>query len=328
MLESQSLVIADGSKDILNKDAINNLHKPLVVAGIPAFDEEKTIARVVIGAQRHAHIVVVCDDGSSDLTGEIAERLGAVVVRHERNLGYGAALQSLFRRASELKAEVLVTLDGDGQHNPDEIPKLVKPIEDGVAEVVLGSRFMDENGTANMPAYRQLGVKVITKLSNGNGKNGVSDSQSGFRAYSKQAMEKLGGLSENGMSASIELLRAVNKSGLKVCEVPVSCKYSNGKVETSTKNPFTHGASLIMSLVRLVVEERPVIFLGIPGVFSIVLGTFFGLWMLNAYAIEHRIITNIALASIAFVLIGFFLLSTGITLYAIKRLAQRIRNKA
>ena len=111
-------------------------------------------------------------------------------------------------RARELNADVLVTLDSDGQHDPAEIPRLVKPIEEGVAEVVLGSRFMDKNGTADMPAYRQLGVKVITKLSNGSGKNAVSDSQSGFRAYSKTALEKLGGISENGMSASIELLRA------------------------------------------------------------------------------------------------------------------------
>ncbi len=119
--------------------------------------------------------MVVCDDGSTDLTGEIAEQLGAVVIHHERNLGYGTALQSLFKRAHELKADVLVTLDADGQHDPSEIPRLVKPIEDGVAEVVLGSRFMDKHGTADMPMYRQFGVKVITKLANGSGKNGVSD---------------------------------------------------------------------------------------------------------------------------------------------------------
>lgn len=319
------MVIAGDSNDVLNKSAVNSLHEPLVIAGIPAFNEEKTIARVVLGAQRHAHIVVVCDDGSTDLTGEIAERLGAVVVRHERNLGYGAALQSLFRRASELKAEILVTLDADGQHNPDEIPRMVKPIEDGIAEVVLGSRFMDENGTAEMPAYRQLGVKVITKLSNRNGKNGISDAQSGFRAYSKQALEKLGGMSESGMSASIELIRQINKSGLKICEVPVSCKYGNGiEVEASAKNPVTHGASIIMSLVRLIVEDRPIVFLGIPGVLSLALGTVFGVWMMNLYAVEHRIVTNVALASIAFVMIGFFMISTAITLYSIKRLTDKI----
>ncbi len=302
---------------------VTNLHAPLVVVGIPAFNEEKTIACVVLEAQKHAHVVVVCDDGSTDMTGEIAERLGAVIVRHHKNLGYGAALQSLFKEAKDLNADVLVTLDSDGQHDPIQIPLLVKPIEEGMAEVVLGSRFKDANGTANMPAYRQLGIKIITKLSNGSGKNGVSDAQSGFRAYSRFALEHLS-MQENGMSASIELLRAVNKSGLKVCEVPISCKYGDSTgAETSTKNPLTHGMGLLMSFVKLVVEDRPLPSLGGPGIFSLSAGVFFGLWMITLYAKSHVIETNIALASIAFILIGFFLISTAITLYAITRLANK-----
>ena len=108
--------------------------KLFVVVGIPAFNEEKTIARVVLQAQKNADKVVVCDDGSTDLTSEIAERLEAEVVRHEQNLGYGAAVQSLFRRARELGADVLVTVDADGQHNPDEIPSVVKLLLDGDAD--------------------------------------------------------------------------------------------------------------------------------------------------------------------------------------------------
>jgi glycosyltransferase involved in cell wall biosynthesis len=309
-------------RDIRDAD----LQTPLIIVGIPAFNEEKTIARVVLGAQKHAHIVIVCDDGSSDLTGEIALRLGAVVVRHERNLGYGAALQSLFKRAKELNADVLVTLDSDGQHDPAQIPILVKPIENGIAEVVLGSRFKDKNGTAEMPAYRQLGVKVITKLSNGSGKNGVSDAQSGFRAYSKLAIEQLGAISENGMSASIELLRAINKSGLSVCEVPISCKYGDSVgVETSTKHPVRHGVGLIMSLVRLVVEDRPLVLLGIPGITALAMGVWFGVWMMNLYVTESRIVTNVALASIGFLLLGCFMVSTAITLYAITRLSAKLK---
>jgi len=224
-----------------------------------------------------------------------------------------------------LKADVLVTLDSDGQHDPVEIPRLVKPIEDGVAEVVLGSRFLDKKGTADMPAYRQLGVKVITKLSNSLAKNDVSDAQSGFRAYSKYAMERLGVISANGMSASIELLQAISKTGLSVCEVPISCKYSNSVgVKTSSENAVTHGLGLVMSIIKLVVEDRPLPFLGIPGIVSIVAGVFFGVWMMTLYAQSHEITTNIALASIAFILIGFFLISTSITLYAITRLTNKM----
>jgi glycosyltransferase involved in cell wall biosynthesis len=298
----------------------------VVIAGIPAYNEEKTIARVVMEAQKQANIVIVCDDGSADLTAEIAERLGAAVIRHKNNRGYGGALKSLFNRAKELNADVLVTLDSDGQHDPAEIPRLVKPIKDGIAEVVLGSRFMEKTGSADMPAYRRFGIKVITKLSNGSSENTVSDSQSGFRAYNKNAIEKLAGISENGMSASIELIRAISKNGLKVCEVPVSCKYGNSLgVKTSSENPLSHGIGLIMSIVKLVVEDKPITCLGIPGVLSVLAGFLFGVWMLNIYTVQQYIETNLALASMAFILIGFFMISTAITLYAITRLASRIR---
>jgi glycosyltransferase involved in cell wall biosynthesis len=302
---------------------VANLQEPLIVVGIPAYNEEKTIASIVIGAQKHSHIVVVCDDGSQDMTAEIAERLGAVVVSHGKNLGYGAALQTLFKRARDLKADVLVTLDSDGQHDPEQIPLLVEPIEQGLAEVVLGSRFMDQNGTAEMPSYRQFGVKVITKIANGSGKSCVSDSQSGFRAYSKSALGQLS-VQENGMGASVELLRAISKRRLRICEVPISCKYSNGDgKKTSSENAVTHGFGVMMSLVKLVVEDRPLPFLGIPGVLSLIAGVFFGIWMITVYAQIHAIETNLALASIAFILIGFFLISTAITLYAITRIGHK-----
>ena len=176
-----------------------------------------------------------------------------------------------------------------------------------------------------MPLYRQLGVKVITKLANSSGKNGVSDAQSGFRAYSRNALESLS-MSENGMSASVELLREVDKIGLKVCEVPITCKYANSiGVKTSTENPVTHGVGLIMSLVKLVVEDRPLTLLGIPGLLVLTAGVMFGIWMMNLYAVEHQIVTNVALASISFILIGFFMISTAITLYAITRMAKKAK---
>jgi Glycosyl transferase family 2 len=320
------LVLTIDPNVVLSASTIVNLQEPLVVVGIPAYNEEKTIARVILGAQKYSHIVVVCDDGSNDLTGEIAERLGAVVVCHEKNLGYGAALQSLFKRARELKADVLVTLDSDGQHDPDQIPLLVEPIEQGVAEVVLGSRFIDKNGTSEMPLFRQFGIKVITKLNNGSGKGGVSDAQSGFRAYSKNAIADLGSISENGMSASIELLHAIDKSGLKVCEVPISCMYSkNNDQKTSSKNPVSQGVGLLFSLVKLIVEERPLPMLGLPGIASVAIGVLFGVWMIELYAQSGQITTNIALASIGFLLIGCFMVSTAITLYAITRLSTKLK---
>ena len=317
----KAYILALVNESDLGKACLLDLQKLLIVAGIPAFNEEKSIAAVILSAQKHADVVVVCDDGSSDMTREIAERLDAVVIRHEQNFGYGAALQSLFKRARELGADVLVTLDSDGQHDASEIPLFVKPIEEGVAEVVYGSRFLDKNGSVGMPLYRKMGIKVITKLANGSGKKNVSDAQSGFRAYSKKALDRLF-MTENGMSASLELLRAVDKSELKVCEVPISCTYNVHGVNTSTENPITHGIGLVMSIVKLVVEERPLMFLGLPGILSLILGIGFGVWMIDVYVATYSIITNIALASLAFMLIGFFMMSTAITLYAITRIKK------
>ena len=300
--------------------------KPFVVAGIPAFNEENSIARVIVDAQKFADAVIVCDDGSTDLTAKIAERLGADVVQHEKNSGYGAALRSLFERAREFGADILVTLDADGQHDANEIPNVVKPIVDGVADVVIGSRFVDENGTAEMPFYRRVGARFITKMVNGSSKNGVSDAQSGFRAYNRQAMEDLS-VFEAGMGASVEILLEASKHHLKIYEVPSTCKYSNGDVATSTENPLTHGIGVVMSIVRLIVEEKPLTILGIPGLLCLFAGISFGVWMLQVYATQHMIETNIALASIAFVLVSFFMLSTAITLYAISRLSTRMNGK-
>jgi len=299
----------------LNKD------RPFVVAAIPAYDEEKTIARVVLQAQRFVDRVVVCDDGSRDMTAEIAERLGADVVRHERNMGYGAAVQSLFRRARELDADVMVTLDGDGQHDPGEIPVLVEPVLEGKADVVIGSRFLGDMERRNsVPRYRRLGIKLITRLTGAASNFGVSDAQSGFRVYGRKALESLS-LFENGMGVSVEVLMEAKKQGLTVVEVPTKCNYQG--LKTSTSGPLNHGASVVMSIVRLVVEERPLLFLGVPGAVSLLVGVLFGVWMMQIYAIEREIITNIALASIAFILIGLFAIFTAITLYAISRLIQR-----
>ena len=315
-------ILVEENKAMFRKVVATGATKPFVVVGIPAFNEEKTIAHVVLEAHRVADAVVVCDDGSTDLTREIAENLGAIVVRHEANLGYGAALKSLFKRAREFKADVLVTLDADGQHEPREVPVVVAPIVSGSADVVVGSRFVDAKGNVSMPFYRRFGAKLITRLVKGSSKHGVSDAQSGFRAYSQEALECLS-VSESGMGASVELLLQARRIGLRVYEVSCSCRYNNGDIATSSEHPVGHGLSVVASILRFVVEEKPLMTLGIPGLLCLFLGVAFGVWMLQIYSITHSIVTNIALASLAFVVIGFFMLSTAITLYAISRIRAK-----
>jgi len=173
-----------------------------------------------------------------------------------------------------------------------------------------------------MPRYRRLGIKVITKLAGAASDEGVSDAQSGFRVYGRRALEDLR-LFEDGMGVSVEALMEAKKQGLTVAEVPAGCNYHG--LEPSTRSPLRHGISVIMSIVRLVVEDKPLLFLGLPGLISLLVGMGFGVWMLQIYALERRIVTNIALASMAFILIGLFAGFTAITLYAISRMTQKLK---
>lgn len=298
--------------------------KPLVVAGIPAFNEERTIAKLVLEAQKYVDVVLVCDDGSTDCTAEIAERMGADVIRHERNLGYGAATKSLFSVARELNAEVLITLDGDGQHDPNEIPRLIEPILENKADIVLGSRFLDYKKKGNeVPRYRGWGIKLISRLTGAASNHEFNDAQCGFRVYGHKALSSLSFV-ENGMGVSVELLLKAKKSGLTVVEVPAEVKYKEVE-RSSTQNAIEHAANVLMSIIRFVVEEKPLMFLGLPGMFFLFGGTAFGIWMLKIFAEEQRIVTNIALAAMAFILIGMFTVFTAITLYALSRYTEKIK---
>ena len=292
----------------------------MIVACIPAYNEEKTIARVILQTQKHVDTVIVCDDGSTDLTGEIAQKLGAEVVRHEKNIGYGAALRGAFKKAKDLNADIIVTLDADGQHNPTAIQDVIKPILEDKADVVLGSRFLEKNN--GVPTYRRFGIKLLTRMSNSSCKEEISDAQCGFRAYNKKAMQKLK-LSEEGMGISTEILRRAGEQGLRVGEVSVQVAYKG--VKTSTHHPLRHGLSVLATIIRLVVEERPLFYLGMPGAIMLIIGIGFGIWTVQLYTFARYIVTNVALAAVAFTLIGTFTLFTAVTLYAIIRLTQKIR---
>ena len=161
-----------------------------IIFGIPAFNEEKNIASIITKLMNITNSIIVCNDGSSDLTSEIAEKMGAVVINHEKNLGYGAAIRSIFLKAKELDGDILVTFDADGQHRIEDIENVTTPIINQEAELVIGSRFLDDS-EKEVPQYRKVGIKVITKITNASIKEKLTDSQSGFRAYSKKVVEEL-----------------------------------------------------------------------------------------------------------------------------------------
>lgn len=217
-----------------------------IIAGIPAYNEEKTIAEVVLKAGYHVGKVLVCDDGSKDLTQVIARKNGADIVGHEKNMGYGVAMQTLFRKARELDADAMVTFDGDGQHDPDEIPTLVKPILEGRADIVTGSRFM-KGARRDIPLYREVGILVITLLTRIISGYPISDAQSGFRAYSRKALKELK-LTELGWGSSAEVFFKARDVGLRIVEVPVHCDYGDYP-KALKRDPLRQGISIIASIL-------------------------------------------------------------------------------
>jgi glycosyltransferase involved in cell wall biosynthesis len=291
--------------------------KPLVVACIPAYNEERTIGRVVLLTRKHVDQVFVCDDGSGDMTGDIAEQLGAIVIRHGRNTGKGESFRSLFSAARKSNADIMVTLDGDGQHNPEEIPKLIQVLQESQADIVIGARFHGENET--IPEYRKLGNKLLNAVT----ASGISDTQSGFRVYGKKAIQAIHP-AEMGMGVDSEILIEASRLGLKITETPISVSYGIGK--TSTHNPIFHTMDVLLSAVKLTSIRHPLIFFGLPGLGVTAIGLYF---VLHAFFLflQQQTITNVtmlyALAGFSVAIFGLFTFFTGIILFTLSTVLRR-----
>ena len=279
--------------------------------GIPAFNEEKNIASLIIKLKKISEFIIVCNDGSSDDTGKIAEELGVEVINHQKNLGYGAAIKSIFNKAKEMEIECLVTFDADGQHRIEDISKTIEPIMQKNADIVIGSRFLEKK--VKVPKYRKIGIKAITDLTNSLTGEKISDSQSGFRAYSKRALEEIS-LTDEGMGISTEILIKANKHNFKIKEVPIVVLYEG---DTSTHNPVSHGTSVLLNTVKFVSIERPLSFYGIPGIILFGIGLFFMIWTFQIFSETRQIVTNITLIGASSILIGIILMMTSILLFSL-----------
>ena len=280
--------------------------------GIPAFNEEKNIAAIITKLADITDTIIVCNDGSSDLTSDIAEKMGAFVINHEKNLGYGAAIRSIFLKAKELNGDILVTFDADGQHRIEDIEKVTKPIIDQEADLVIGSRFLDES-EKEVPRYRKVGIKVITKITNASIKKQLTDSQSGFRAYSKKVLAELNP-SELGMGISTEILIKASSKNFRITEVPIKILYTG---DTSTHNPVSHGSSVILSTIKYTSIEHPLKFYGIPSMILFIIGISFTYLSAEYYAEIGRLNTNLTIIAASTVLMAVVLLITSILLYSL-----------
>ncbi len=281
---------------------------------IPAYNEEKTIGDIIERSLQFADKVIVCNDGSTDNTVKIAKEKGAQIINHKKNLGYGAAIISLFEEARKQNAEIMITLDGDGQHNPVQIPTLVNALTENNVDVVIGSRFLDKS--TNSPGYRKTGIKIITSASNFGTNFKVSDSQSGFRAYSKNAIDAIHP-TEEGMSVSTEILLKASNKGLSVAEVPITISYEG---DTSTHKPVPQGVSVLMNTLKFISVKHPITFYGIPGIVMIITGIILGVQFLDVYLNQNTVFYGSLLGSVILFLVGSIMLATAIILYSMATL--------
>jgi glycosyltransferase involved in cell wall biosynthesis len=286
------------------------------IACIPAYNEESHIESLIKSAQNHVDAVVVCDDGSTDNTASIAKNAGAMVISHKTNKGYGAAIISLFDYARENNVDVMITMDGDGQHNPDQISLLLNTISKHNVDVVIGSRFL--NNSIEAPGYRQRGIKIITSTANYGTDLKVSDSQSGFRAYSKNAINTIHPTEEN-MSVSTEILFKISNKGLSLAEVPITVSYDG---DTSEHNPVSHGVSVLANTIKHVSIKHPLQFYGIPGLVLVCIGMILGGLFLDGYLNNQVILYGMMVGSVVLFLLGSILSVTAIILFSMVNLIQ------
>ena len=291
-----------------------------IIVGIPAFNEEKNIAVVITQLKKIVDKIIVCNDGSTDLTSKIAEELGVIVINHEKNLGYGAAIRSIFLKSKDLDGDILVTFDADGQHRVDDINKVINPIINGKSDLVIGSRFLDES-EKEVPQYRKVGIKVITKITNATIKKQLTDSQSGFRAYSKKVLTELNP-SDAGMGISTEILIKASSKNFRISAVPIKITYSG---DTSTHNPISQGSSVIISTIKYTSIEHPLKFYGIPSLIFFIIGLSFTYAATQYYAEIGRLNTNLTIVAAGTVLIAVVLLITGILLYSLVSVVREKR---
>ena len=211
-----------------------------------------------------------------------------------------------------MDGDILVTFDADGQHRVDDINKVINPIINGKSDLVIGSRFLDES-EKEVPRYRKVGIKVITKITNATIKKQLTDSQSGFRAYSKKVLTELNP-SDAGMGISTEILIKASSKNFRISEVPIKITYSG---DTSTHNPISQGSSVIISTIKYTSIEHPLKFYGIPSLIFFLIGLSFTYAATQYYAEIGRLNTNLTIVAAGTILIAVVLLITGILLYSL-----------
>lgn len=291
-----------------------------IVAVIPAFNEERFIGSMVLKVRQHAGKVIVVDDGSTDCTAEVAAAAGAEVVRHIKNRGKGVALNTGFKQALRYSPQVVVTLDGDGQHLPDEMEAIAAPVLEGRADIVVGSRYIEH--TSQVPRHRIWGHWVFNKLTHMASGIGTTDSQSGYRAFSPLALKKID-FHSNGFSVESEMQFIAHELGLRLVEVPITIRYQ----DPPKRSVLAHGMNVLNGILHLVGQYRPLLFIGLPGLILLLTGIGLGWIVVERYEQTQTLATGYAIVCVLLSLTGMMMMTTGITLHSIRGLLLDMLSK-
>ena len=232
-----------------------------LVVLIPAFNEEENIQKViqsipkkVLGVSEVK--VLVVNDGSTDKTMDLAMNGGAYrVVSHKKNLGVGAAFMTGIRNAISMNADILVAVDADSQFDSNQIPELILPILNNQADVVIGSRFQNKK-PKNIPRIKYLGNKIFTKIVSSLVQQKFTDTQTGFRAYSREALLNISVVSD--FTYTQEVLIDLKFKGMQITEVPISVKYDDKRKSRVVKNIFKYSSKVLAILIRTLIFHRPI----------------------------------------------------------------------
>ena len=293
-----------------------------VLVCIPAYNAESTISEAVKRCQKFADLVLVINDGSSDNTEKVARKAGADIITHRKNRGYGGAIKTALEEGLKRNARVTITFDADLQHNAKDIPKIIEPILSNESDIVIGSRFLEKN--TGVKTYRKFGIRFITSLVRLFSGNNIRDAESGFRGYSIDSLKQLIPMLETeGMGMSAEILLKASVSKLKIVEVPRKEMYPEN-VQTSSQNPLKHGLSVILTIIKLVIETKPLVAFGIPSIFFFISSIIGSVYVVNFYNEIGRLPLGMTVFTVLLISIGFFLLLAAMILYVLTRISYRI----
>jgi glycosyltransferase involved in cell wall biosynthesis len=298
----------------------NSSKNSVIMAIIPAYNESQNIKRITAETSKYVNMVIVVDDGSHDNTAELAISVNAKVVRNRQNMGKGTALKRGVVECLKYNPDIIITLDADGQHDPAEIPKLIEPIKNGKADIVIGSRY--EKSISEIPMIRGFGLSFINIISRSLMKSTIKDSQSGFRAYAKSVLSMLSSYSSTGYGVETEQLATAELYGFHIIEVPITIRY-RGLENTSKKNSILVGMNIISTIFRIVVERRPLLFFGLAGIILIGAAVITTSELLLLFNETRYFSIPIALITLGLALLGTLLLLMSFVFHTLKRIRER-----